>query len=1110
MAALVESIRKIFYNVASILRAKTGALGEASRVSADKQVARMMNDHVKQMLDGKLWGAEVSGEIKALQAEIAAMDEQISAYKAADEGLTYGWLVERKVNSIDYRNLNPFKDDDINTLVKMNFGDWALGTSSEAYKNRVVGVNQSSRYLKLLTEHAQEALNPLNKQQKGLLMDALVRGDKEGVDLDDLTLKSMGLDEAGKKAYYDMRSLRNIMYNMRNDAAVTSLTRKGYRNIIHKNLQDDNGTFTFGREVSKDKVSGKMVFNAASNSRTRISGEVEAMLDSGEFRLFEMESTLTIGDVKNKYVLVPTADTTVAPIRTVIPYRPGEFKRIYEDDYFVRMTGVEEVDGVATEFKATHRTAKNKTEAERYITAFHAVRDAARAGRLTPDVAAKLQPYGWNVDEVMQDFGAGKYNDVNLISEFSRSDDDFLEKTTSVRSRFSSERGDALKHVSGEASPTANPLDSFAAEIQNTSFMVPITEWRDATIYRWFNTVQDALPLEFREMSPEQAFFEMQRARREYVGNDQMKLFAQRVNDYVIHELSMVTKEEEKMQGLIRAFTEKLEGAVAGKKLEGAMSMTGAWLRQADPVGFARTVSFHSFLGGLNPVQLLVQGMNAVNAIAISPLHGLGASKNMPLIRMALMSDREDVWRHVAKVGKVLGVDQDEFVTTVGAIRRSGLLDGINSTSLYGAETGKFSLTNGLLSKAGRTSAFMFNRGEEASRIISFDIARREFIKANPEKVWWDDDALNIIMERQDDLTQNMTNANLGAYQKGVLSIPTQFLQYNIKLAMNIITAASGNPRAFSRKEVMSLFAFHAVVFGAAGYGVQNVPWVNEVFGKAYDGLDEEQRLYIQQGAVAGLINTMTEMFAGEDNGAEIAFGSRFQSLATYTDWGNAILDMFSADAQDPDSPSVRDVLTGAAGSSMRRMINNTQSAWGLLIAADDLDLETTKEVLWLLGTGAFSSLNNIDKSIIAQNNLNRVMSKSGVVMYTVNDIEKAFLAIGIPPASAADYEVLMKDRKKREKHVRSLINQAKQYQMLAAQARLDGDETLVKNYRNSMGVLRASLAELGPHYAIQFDKALVDVKAETKLRQMLLENLVKDAPKSLPVVNKNPGDVDG
>jgi hypothetical protein len=45
--------------------------------------------------------------------------------------------------------------------------------------------------------------------------------------------------------------------------------------------------------------------------------------------------------------------------------------------------------------------------------------------------------------------------------------------------------------------------------------------------------------------------------------------------------------------------------------------------------------SFHSFFA-LNPVQFFMQGMNAFNAIAVSPLHGLRAAKSSSMYAMAL------------------------------------------------------------------------------------------------------------------------------------------------------------------------------------------------------------------------------------------------------------------------------------------------------------------------------------------------------------------------------------------------------------------------------------------------------------------------------------------
>jgi hypothetical protein len=303
-----------------------------------------------------------------------------------------------------------------------------------------------------------------------------------------------------------------------------------------------------------------------------------------------------------------------------------------------------------------------------------------------------------------------------------------------------------------------------------------------------------------------------------YIGQSNRLIFAERVQDYIMAQMNIPTKEEQAFLGFMRVVSESVEGATSNNK---AMAKVGMALRATkDYPQWARTIAFHSFFA-FNPVQFFMQGMNAFNAIAISPIHGLASAKSSSMYAMALMSDQESIWRTFAKANKVsnlgLGMDEDEFVEVVRSIRRSGLLDGINSTSLYGAETGKFGLFNGLSRKVGNISATPFNAGEALSRIVSYDIARREFKAANPGAAWWSDDALVDIMKRQDDLTQNMTKANVASWQQGWKSIPAQFVQYQVKLMMNVIQSLIGNSRVFTRKEALQLLVTHTAVMGTAG-----------------------------------------------------------------------------------------------------------------------------------------------------------------------------------------------------------------------------------------------------------------------------------------------------
>lgn len=1040
--------------------------------------------------------AQLKGVEKALEEkrkEIAFLDEQIGAMHSANNSITQGWLIEQRVSASPlYKELGAYTQDDINNMVRFSLGDWALGTSSELYANRVVGLHQSSRYQKLLTEFVRKPLEGLNKKQKIQLNDVLVNGDKQGKEFTDDVLTLMGLDEKTRVAYYTVRALRNAMYTMRNNEAVKSLTGKGYKSLKMPFALDEPAS-VFGRVAEKQYATGKRVFNARTNSATSVDDA-----EMADQIVYELWTPVSIGGKEYKFVAVSPSLVKETPITEVIPYRPGEFKRSYSDPYFVKIRKDRDIDGTVEQGSPiTHRTAATKTDADKYVKALTEAQEAFRKGELTLEKAAKMQPYGWQPEELIDAFQTGKL-DGKVEVLFTRTDDDYLESMRSTGgSMFTRERGGHIKDIYGNDTNTLSPVDSLAAEISNTSYMVPMTEWRDVAVHRWYNTAKGFLPPEAQNMPPEQAFYYMVNNKNTYVGNDREKLFAQRVQDYVLNEVSVVTKEEEAFAAITRGLMEKLEKGLADRGFK--MPLTGAQLRMAAIPDFLRTVTFHAFLGGCNPIQIVMQGLNGANAVMISPVHGAKAVANATALRVALMSDREEVWRHLANTHNVatLGLaNADEFVETVKALRRSGLLDGINSTSLYGAEAGKYGLFNRGTRAAGGVSTAPFNRGEEFSRIVSFDVARREWMAANKGADWTTDAALNKILERQDDLTQNMTNANRATWQKGLGAIPTQFMAYPIRFTLNTLYSITGTTnRAFSQKEALSLLLGSALIYGVSGtFGESDT--VYEMFGAAAEGLDENERLAVQQGVIAAFINVASKELTGEE--LQLAFGKRFGALGGVN---NAVAAMVEWAMGNADAVDFRDLLLGASGGALDRIFGNASLAVKLFWHnKDDITEDTIIEGTKLLATGAFSSLNNIQKAYIAEKNFMRVSSGKGQYLYGANSNELAAMRLGFTLNGEYEYSLMMKNDKARKNHYQDMAKEIGRLQVLALTAHRSGDKDAYTQYSNAIHAIRA--AHDDPLERQQLLEEMHKVWPNSKQRELLIQEIVSNKRTPLLVEN--------
>jgi hypothetical protein len=1080
---LVDAFKQIATTLQELLAAK--GIDGVNILNADKNIARMLNTHVKQaqqaIPDTKASMDMLATETKSMgrslesiQKDLQAVNDEMNAITAAETGLKTGWLLEQPVNrKLDYSIIGKYSDDDINSVSRYALGDWALSTSKELYEQRVTGINQQSRYVKLLTNFVRPSVEKLSRSEMVMLNDALVLGDKEGKVFNDVELSGMGATSNARIAYYKVRALRDIMHQMRNDVAAKSLTRKGYVKLSSAMKLDDGGFDMFVKEVSP--TIGKTVYVGDEGVATRVSEKFLEEAKLKGLRFFESTDPILIDGKHRQTFAFKDGNFNINKIEEAIPYRAGEYRRLYSDEYFVKIVSDYDIDGTAKTITHTHRTASTAGDANAYIKAFNEAASLFKKGNLTIQDAARLmQPYGWKPEELLEMFNSGRLgNNYKVELRYNRTDDDYITEAIGLSSNFTSKRGDKVLSVHGEqAVNTVSPLDSIAAEIGNTAYVASITEWRESHIQRWFNTFVDDLPVNVRELSPEDAFRHMLNNKGAYIGQSKRLVFAERVQEYIMAQMNIPTKEEKQFVGFMRVVSESIEGATGNNK---AMAKVGMGLRATKNYPqWARTVAFHSFFA-FNPVQFFMQGMNAFNAIAISPLHGLASAKSASMYSMALMSDQESIWRAFAKTNKLsslgLAMDEDEFVEVIRSIRRTGLLDGINSTSLYGAETGKFGLFNGLTRKVGNLSATPFNAGEAISRIISYDIARREFKAANAGVAWWTDDALVDIMKRQDDLTQNMTKANVASWQQGWKSIPAQFVQYQVKLMMNVVQSLLGNSRVFTRKEALQLLVMHTAVMGTAGAFLW--PMRDMITDMLPEDMTETQRLTVQQGVVSGMIAAIT------DGEAKLALGSRFNTFRYYEDLVKGLFD---------PQKNFLDVLAGPSGFAALRIFGGFGDAIGIMVKAP-MTMSTLQIALTEIGKSSFSAINNVTKARIAMANHNQVMSGSGRAMYRVTDTEAWLIGFGIPPAAQEDLSIMFASKKAHADELKAAAKDVGRHAMLAITALRNGD---TESHKVHAAVVQTYLNAYGGDDLRFLMREAYRVEAFTQYEKMVVEQMVK------------------
>lgn len=1031
-----EHLLKALYNqLTSFVQDVVERLGVPA-AKADKAVAKFLNEHVASV--AKAEGAKKKAA-KELADTVARADELEASIAAAEEAMKlpyHGWLVkEKRVDDIKYNAIKGFDEADIESSFWIGIDPKHL-VSEFLVEGRVIGIHGEAKVMKSLSEFMIGAVQPLNKQELQRVYGTLKKGDSYseggglGKEFNAVELKSMGLSDKEMESYFKLRTARNVMFELKDEEYAKAMRKQGFKQIGID--FGDGKSFVSAGKLTTPRI-GQSVYDVRTKTAIAVDQAFldELAVSGGKVVKMEEIYVPNEGGKSFKTFVVDDDNSVISDVRSVLHKRPGEFSRIYTDEYFITLSKMQDVDGAAERLTDTIHTATIKADAEKFVAAMNMLAKTDKEA-LTLEMVEDAVGQWASADGVLRNFQEGLYEGAEFAQHYNRIKEEYVTNFTRglEGSLFTGRRGQRLTSISEDKDNVMDIFGSLQAEITNTARVMGRTDWRNAAIQRWWNEAMkaDALPDHIKALSPTEAFEWAGQADFAYVGSGKQGKFLERTHHYIRMQLGMKTKDEQMWETVTRTMSERY--------LDGVMEPVGKFLRQSAPGAFLRTINFHSMLGFMNPSQLFVQTMGAVAAIALHPIHGVASGKAAPLIRMAMMSDNPEVWAKFAKVNNFMELgfgDTEDFVNTIKGLRKSGLLDGINSTSLYNIEDGAYNVFSNTKRRVGKASLFTFNRGEEMARIISFDVARKEWQAANPGLDFLTDDALRAILIRTDDFTQNMTRANEAFFQRGGLSIPTQFLQYQVKLYANILHAFGTKPgvahRGFSRKEAAKIAAGHIVLFGIANNGMGSI--VEEFLGEKADqaGMSEDQRFYLSQGVLAGLVDSLAQVATGEE--LKTSLGTRLSTFDWYLTFAEGLTENnFIEVAAGPTYSWVR------TGDKVGQVLN-------MWVQDPNLSFGQVLDGLSQVGESQISTWRNATKAYVANMHEGKLQSAKGDDITTLTRGELLFQALGIAPVETFEMSKLNKRMSDRYNTLRDLTNTIAIQQQRAITAYLNDDKEL-------------------------------------------------------------------
>lgn len=429
---------------------------------------------------------------------------------------------------------------------------------------------------------------------------------------------------------------------------------------------------------------------------------------------------------------------------------------------------------------------------------------------------------------------------------------------------------------------------------------------------------------------------------------------------------------------------EKLISQIYDFKGQNASDFTAYHLmpKMTDPFRYVRAMAFHLKLGLFNPVQVFVQGQTFAHILALSPKHAPSATAASSLMRMLSLTDDDKIIRHYAKMATKSGWTEDEFIESFTEMKRTGMYN------VEGEHSWKNDMVNMNLvqTKGGKVldmGTFFFKETERAIRMTAWNAAFKEWRSKNTGR--FDNRARALVVTRANDMTVNMTRASNASWNEGLLSVPTQFFSYQLRLMDQLLG------KRLTTAEKARVAMVYSAMYGvptAAGAYLGVVP-IKEMIDKyaMENGVNLSDNVFSQM-VTEGLPATLMQMVSGEEYNVASRYGPGGLTI---------IKDIMRGDS------SLTDLVFGASGSILGDVLSNGDP---ILRGIMDVFKEDGYPLMaqdFIDATQNISSVNNAMRVYYAMN-VGKWYSRNGVYMDDIGGWEALFMGMtGLSPKEMSD-----------------------------------------------------------------------------------------------------------
>jgi hypothetical protein len=721
-------------------------------------------------------------------------------------------------------------------------------------------------------------LKALSRKERGVLWDILKKGSDDGrvYAWEDFRSSDFGgkeITDKVKAAYYSYRATEDSMWWLENRAFRSKLIAENRQLVI----AGGNRHYVSRVEssVAKDSsITGRTFYDPTVGKIVKkTKQEIDSIYKEGGF-IGAVRGDMRVKDEFASHMILDAKHTTPLPVpENPLPYIQGYYQRGYKEFFFIdrKLTKAIKNGKLVGRLSAPRDTL----EATGTIKEAKKVVDRLNAER-TPDEIKRGIEYDWRLGREFED------NYVEDFNLFNRT------RTSSRRRGQAPLRGQS---PADDLADRVDPLDAIFRSVRSLSEHLAYDDLVQSLQARFMNTFRDILdnpkqfPTDWKQITrPTKPTREAKDRYNTAVSLwENVQLLRRAPTTFERGWKRFMFNAADTMEGLLdQKWLSKRFRTLAK---EGGNPLT--WMKKVPTMMFISLRPFRQFflqsgqilqLSFIDPKYIWRAPFDAWNLLHY---HAWAMRKGGSVLEKAPKEVDSLVETATAKM---MNMDVDELrVMREALFDRSGLPQSMDTNTLVEGwvraqkNTVKSHLPSTLIvGPVQLAKKIGFDLGEYTNLASSWLVAKRLWQKANKTQAhnWAKKTNLDEISARAREISYSMTRPGSFKYQRGMMSIPMQFIAVPHKAMLSILPEALGGTRAWSKAEKVKIASANMLLFGGYTYGLMSL--LEET--KEYLGLDVDPETWdkYKGGMVDVAFNGFLQVIFDEKEVPEVQFSKAF------------------------------------------------------------------------------------------------------------------------------------------------------------------------------------------------------------------------------------------